>query len=264
MSLTAKQIQLRDGKLTASRVGVLMHGDEAKIYDLWLECIGDPSWATPNFEDNWPVQMGNATEALNLAWYAKKIGKVSRQGEVVTMVRPSWAACTLDGFDVERGIPIECKFSLYKKHDELRDWNLPQLHWQMMVLDTKQCALSTISGYNEPKVEFVEYNEAYGGELWNRAEAFWRCVETLTPPVKLAEIAPPVPKEQWRNVSMDGNNGWASAATDWLENKDAAKKFDKAKDEIKDLVEPDVGIASGHGIIVKRSASGSLTIKQEK
>lgn len=263
MALTARQIEQRDGKLTASRVGVLMHGDEARIYDLWLEMIGDPAWTPPNFDDNWAVQMGNITESLNLAWYGKKYGKVSRQGDVVTMGKPSWAACTLDGYDVERKIPIECKFSLYKKHDEVRDWYLPQLHWQMIVLDAKQCAISVIVGGNEPKVEFVEYNEAYGGELWKRANDFWHCVETMTPPVKLAEVAAPVPKEQWRTVSMEGNNAWASNAADWLANKDAAKKFEKAKDEIKLLIEPDVGVATGHGIKVKRAVSGSLTIKEE-
>ncbi len=264
MALTAKQLQAREGKLTASSVGVLMRGDAEKIYNLWLECIGDPAWVAPNFDDNWAVQMGNITEPLNLAWYEKKYGKVTRQGEVVTMVTPAWAACTLDGFDAERRIPIECKFSLYKKPDEVRDWYMPQLHWQMAVTGTRQCAISVITGGNEPRVEYVDYSDAYAGELWKRATEFWHCVETLTPPVTLEAIKPPVPKEQWRTVSMEGNNGWASAAADWLENKESAKKFDQAKDEIKELVEPDVGVATGHGIIVKRSVSGSLTIKQEK
>jgi hypothetical protein len=264
MTLSAAQLKARDGKLTASRIGVLMHGDETKVHELWLEMIGDPAWKALDFSDNWPVQMGNATEALNLAWYAKKYGPVTRQGEIVQMVKPAWAACTLDGFDAERGIPIECKFSLYKKADDVRDWNLPQLHWQMSILGAKQCALSVIVGGNEPQVEFVDYCEAYGGELWRRAEAFWECVETLTPPAKMEAVATPVPVERWRTISMDGNNAWASHAADWLANREGAKIFEKCSKEIKALIESDVGLASGHGIQAKRSVNGALTIKESK
>lgn len=264
MALTAKQIEAREGKLTASSVGILMRGDAERIYNLWLECIGDPAWVAPDFSDNWAVQMGNATEQLNLDWYEKKYGKVSRQGEVVTMASCAWAACTLDGFDAGRGIPIECKFSLYKKPDDVRDWYMAQLHWQMAVTGTRQCAISVITGGNEPVVEYIDYNDAYADELWKRARDFWACVQNLTPPVALEAVKPSVPKEQWRTVSMEGNSKWATEAYEWIDNKDSAKRFKDAAEGIKSLIEPDVGIASGHGIKVKRSIDGKLSIKGEK
>ena len=38
--LTAEQIKARSGKLTASRVSVLMKGDAKGIHNLWLEMTG--------------------------------------------------------------------------------------------------------------------------------------------------------------------------------------------------------------------------------
>lgn len=264
MALTLVQQQARDGKLTASRVGVLMNGDEAALYNLWLEMIGSPEWKEPDFASNWPVQLGSHTESLNLQWYGRT-AKVTRQGEVVTHKEYQHFAATLDGWDVERQAPIECKHVIqYKKFEDTRDWYMPQLHWQMYCTEAKQAIISVIIGALEPQLEVVEWNEAYATELISRAHDFWACVESLTPPVRREAVKPPVPKEQWRTVDMQGNNAWSSYALDWVECKDAAKKFDKAKEEIKALIEPDVGIASGHGITAKRSASGSISIKETK
>lgn len=58
MSLTTEQLRQRDGKLTASRIGVLMSGDEAELLDLWREMVGDPSYHAPDFDSIWPVQLG--------------------------------------------------------------------------------------------------------------------------------------------------------------------------------------------------------------
>ena len=44
MALTPEQRAARDGKLTASRVGVLMNGGDEALYDLWRDLTGDPSY----------------------------------------------------------------------------------------------------------------------------------------------------------------------------------------------------------------------------
>src|SRR5690606_21636023 len=74
MSLTAAQLQARGGKLTASRVAVLMRGDERALYGLWREMTGDPSYVPEDLSGVWPVQLGAVTEALNLSWYARITG----------------------------------------------------------------------------------------------------------------------------------------------------------------------------------------------
>lgn len=97
--LTPDQLKAREGKLTASMVAPLMTGDEQKLMDLWRLMVGDPDYVAENLDNVWPVQLGSATEHLNLDWYEKKYQcKVSRRGQVISMIGTEWAACTLDGW----------------------------------------------------------------------------------------------------------------------------------------------------------------------
>lgn len=262
--LTETQIRQRDGKLTASRVGVLMGGDPQKIHDLWREMTGDPSYVPEDLSDVWPVQLGSHTESLHLDWIQKRLVEpVTRRGEVVTAKGNEWAAATLDGW-LDK-VPVECKHvGAYQKPDDIRARYQAQLHWQMMVTNTKKCVLSVIYGASEPVQEIVDFNEEYGAELAKRAEQFMHCVETLTPPVALPEVAAPVKIETYRKVDMSGSNSWAEHATIWITNKLTAKLFEIATKELKTLVEIDVGEAFGAGVIVTRNKAGSLSIKETK
>jgi hypothetical protein len=65
-----------------------------------------------------------------------------------------------------------------------------------------------------------------------------------------------------REICLEGNNYWASAAVDWLENRQAAKIHASATALIKGLVEEDVARAFGHGIEAKRSKSGAISIRE--
>src|SRR5271167_3078968 len=104
--LTQKQRDLRDGKLTASQIGALMSGDQAKILNLWRFHIGDPAYVEDDLSGVWPVRLGEVTEAVNLEWYGRSHGTtVSRMGEVVQGPQ-TWMAATLDGWDTCRNIPI--------------------------------------------------------------------------------------------------------------------------------------------------------------
>lgn len=128
--LTEAQLRARDGRLTASRVAALMTGDEAKILDLWREMVGDPAWTPEDLSGVWPVQLGIATEALNLEWYARKHGPLTRQGEVVIHPTADWAVCTLDGFDAALPGPVECKHVGGREPlERVLERYQPQLHW---------------------------------------------------------------------------------------------------------------------------------------
>lgn len=97
MMLTPTQIEARKGKLTASRIACLMTGDIAAILRLYREMIGEE--LEEDLSDVWPVQLGAATEQLNLDWHERKRRTpVTRRGEVVVHPEYSWAACTFDGW----------------------------------------------------------------------------------------------------------------------------------------------------------------------
>jgi hypothetical protein len=262
--LTQAQIEARAGKLTASAVGALMSGDAKKVRDLWLEMCGDPEYEPPDWDSIWPVQLGTATEALNLLWYEKKRRvPVTRQGEVVISQEVDWAAATLDGWDASLPGPVECKHVGGREpFERIMARYMPQMQWQMFVTRSLKCAFSVIEAANEPRVEIVEYDAAYFAILFERAKQFMQCVWTFTSPVALPAVAAPV--QAVKEYDMSTSNSWATHAKvfcdtrkQWRENEDAAK-------ELKLLVPADAIICKGHGLTVSRNKARALTIKQEE
>lgn len=260
--LSPAQIEARDGKLTASRVACLMTGDEAKILNLWRELVGDPSFVPEDLTGVWPVRLGETTEALNLTWFSRKHGAISRIGEVITHAN-GWAAATLDAWSDENYCPVECKHVGGREPIEvIIERYQPQLHWQMIITDAKQVALSVIMGANEPTVEFLTCDEEYAAELLKRATAFMECVWELTPPVALPHITAPVKAE--KTYDMAGSNVWASDALVWLENYGAAKVAKDAEANLKGLVPADAMRCHGYGVEIRRDKAGRLSLREHR
>ena len=133
-----------------------MTGDAAKILDLWREMVGDPAHEPEELSGVWAVQLGAHTEPLNLEWFGRKHGSISRVGEVVVHPTIDWAAATLDAWSDVHACPIEAKHVRgFEPLDTIIDRYQPQIHWQMMVTGAGQCALSVIMGAREPAIEFI-------------------------------------------------------------------------------------------------------------
>lgn len=183
--LTEVQQRQRAGRLTASSVGVLMGGQRAKILALWRELIGDPSYQRPNLAGIWAIDLGNATEEINLDRYERKYGhEVTRRGEVVIHPQVEWASATLDGWVEATGSVIECKHVAGREAFEtIIARYTPQMFWQMEVTATKHCIFSVIEGANAPRIHMVELDQQYADEMWRRARRFMECVQNLVPPV---------------------------------------------------------------------------------
>src|SRR5262245_11855695 len=106
--LTVAQREARTGKLTGSRIACLMKGDAEAIDRLYREMIGEE--VEGDLSGVWAVQLGAATEQLNLDWFARKQGApLSRRGEVINHPFLAWAACTIDGWSDQHQCPVECK-----------------------------------------------------------------------------------------------------------------------------------------------------------
>jgi hypothetical protein len=222
----------------------------------------DPSYQEPDLSQVWPVRLGEATEQLNLDFFDLKHGPVSMRGDVITHTN-GWLACTLDGWSALHGCPIEVKHTGgHEPFETLVERYQPQMHTQMIVTNTKQCALSVIMGAREPIVEFIDYDEAYGAELWRRAEAFMQCVWSKTPPVDIDEpVTPPVPGKVY---SFEGNNMWASSAFLWRENIAGKKLAEMAEKELKAMMPADAKKAVGAGIYISRDRAGRLSLREEE
>lgn len=256
--LSPEQLAAREGKLTASRIACLVRGDREKILRLWQEMTGLA--AEEDLSCVWPVQLGMATEQLNLDWYAAKNSPVGRRGEVVAHPSLDWAACTLDGWDEVLGCPIEVKHvNGWEPIEVLVERYQPQMHWQMECTGASQCALSIIHGASEPVIEYVDLDRVYTDELVARGELFMRHVRDRTVPVELAPIAAPV--DATRVIDMTGNNRWANNAAVWLATKAEHDQCRDASAVLKELVPADAKKCFGYGVRITRDRAGRLSLR---
>jgi predicted phage-related endonuclease len=262
--LTATQIEARKGKLTASRVAVLMTGDSQGILRLYQELRGEIE--PEDLSRVWPVRLGEATEQLNLDWFEMKNRMpVMRRGEVMLHPDHEWAACTLDGWveAADSGYPIEAKCVGGREPIEVViDRYQPQLQWQMFVTGAKQIALTIIVSAHEPVVEYIDRVDTYVAEMVARAQQFMRFVERGEPPVVLDPVPPPA--DATKIYDMTGQNSWADPAADWLDTREASKRNADAAIVLKHLVPPDAKKCHGHGVIVTRDRAGRLSLRQHE
>ncbi len=262
--LSPEQMRLRHGKLTASGVGALMSGDAEGILLLWKEMIGE---AEPErLDDVWAVQLGSATENLNLDWFERKNRLiVSRRGEVVTHPDYPWAACTLDGFisDGLDGYPLDAKHCGGREPIEvIVDRYQPQMQWQMFVTGAQQCALSIILGANEPVVEYIDRADDYIDEMVKRGQQFMDFVERRIPPVALPPVSPPA--DATAIYGMEGDQRWVHSAQRWLQTHGAAESAKDAEKVLKSLVPEDAAKCFGCGVRITRDRAGRLSLREDK
>jgi len=138
---------------------------------------------------------------------------------------------------------------------------MPQLQHNMAVVGVERAVLSVLWGNHKWEAIEIASDWLYQEELLEAEQRFWTCVKTGVLPV--APPPPPAPRPiAVREVCLEGNNAFASAALDWLTHRDAAKRHAAATSTLKELVEEDVSRAFGHGIEIKRSKAGALTIKE--
>lgn len=263
MSLTEAQLAFRKHVIGGSTSNIIMSGDPEKLLRLWREYRGEEQ--AEDLSDVLPVAIGSATEAVNVAFFERRTCQIvtDRGAEKLSLKYP-FMGCTLDGL-VDCGQTVfEAKtVSAFAKPDEIVARYLPQLTHNMIVCELERAVLSVIYGNGHKFEQYdVTLNEDYAEQLIAAESAFWDCVQSGTPPV--AFDPPPIPVEVVRIADMNGNNEWADAAYDWLENLGASKRFAKAAETIKKLVEPDVAEAFGHGISAKKNKAGSITIKETK
>jgi predicted phage-related endonuclease len=209
------------------------------------------------------VILGCWTEPFNRQWYEKLTEEmISKVGATFKCKRYDWRRCTVDGLVESRGAIWEAKHtSAFAKADEILERYMPQLQHNMAVTGYQQATLSVLFGNHKFEIFEVAADWLYQIELLQAEQRFWNCVLTGEEPV--AVEPPPAPRPiGTREVCLEGNNSWASAAFDWLKHRDATKLHACACASIKGLIEEDVARAFGHGIEAKRSKSGAITIKE--
>ena len=261
LRLQDKEVEGRRSGLGGSDANIILSGNRDRILDLWREKRGEQP--AVDLSSNLAVMLGCWTEAFNRQWFEQITGRAVDQVQVcLECPTNSWRRCTLDGYISDGGVVWEAKHTnAFSKADEILDRYMPQLQHNMAVARAERAVLSVIFGNHRFEWFEVASDWVYQIELLQAEVDFWDCVETGRRPLPAPPPAVPRPISV-REVCLDGNNQWAAAAFDWLENREAAKRHATACATIKELVEPDVARAFGHGIEAKRSKAGAVSIRE--
>jgi predicted phage-related endonuclease len=243
-----------------SDANIILSGDSAKIRQLWLEKRGEAEAA--DLSCNLSVMLGSWTEPFNRQWFERLSGEqIVEAGKSFTCSRYRWRRCIVDGLVQAKGAIWEAKHtSAFAKPDEVLERYMPQLQHNMAVVGLERAVLSVIFGNHKFEMFEVTADWLYQLELLEAEEQFWDCVLGGKEPTAIEPPPPPRPIGT-REVCLEGNNLWASAAHDWLTHRESAKTHASACASLKSLVEEDVARAFGHGIEARRSKSGAITIR---
>jgi predicted phage-related endonuclease len=259
--LGAAEREERRSFIGGSDANLILSGDAEKVLRLWREKRGE---AEPeDLSSTLAVMLGCWTESFNRQWFERLSGnRVTAVGSTFTCTRHPWRRCTLDGVMETSGAVWEAKHtSAFSKPEEILERYMPQLQHNMAVAGCDRAVLSVMFGNHKFESFEIASDWLYQLELLEAEEQFWDCVLTGREPVALEP--PPAPRSVGtREVCLEGNNAWASAAFDWLRHREAAKAHSSAVGLIKSLLEGDVARAFGHGIEAKRSKSGAISIRE--
>ncbi|MGY3145988.1 putative phage-related endonuclease [Bradyrhizobium sp. USDA 3397] len=239
---------------------IIMGQDQNELIRLWREKRGEI--APPDLSRNLVVQLGNATEALNRAWYQAATGRVIT--DIQKRVRHSvhgWMAATLDGIVEQTGAVFEAKFMLPWGFTEeaAAEKHMAQLQHNMWVVASRAAVLSIITGGGKWVEITVHADPLYQHLLLTAEKKFWRCVQSGEPPL-LFGIETPRPRlAAVKVVDMSASNVWAECAAIYLRTREAHAEHELAKAELKKLLPEDAKEAFGHGVRAKRSKAGAIS-----
>lgn len=247
--------------LGGSDARIIMGDDEAALLRLWREKRGE---AEPeDLSGNLVVQLGSVTEDLNRRWYELNTGLTV--GDVQKHVKHTvlrWMAATLDGVVAGSGAVFEAKFMLpWAFSEELAAAkHMAQLQHNMWVIQSRSAVLSIITGGGKWVELTIHADPLYQHLLITAERNFWRCVENGETP-HLFGVETPRPRiEAVRVVDMSGSNSWAEFAGVYCRTRSVAAEHEAAKSELKKLMPEDAKEAAGHGVLAKRSKSGSISL----
>lgn len=212
-------------------------------------------------------RLGHACEALCLDWFHETVEPLKATTIQMEYAAEPYIRCTLDGMTAQDGLPVEAKFhSANKTIEEMVTWKWPQLQHQMFVAERDVAWLPVIFGhYGKFEAAKVQRDQAWLDQYILRVFAFREFQETGVFNGSPLEAGTPKVYGPKIHVWEPGDNVVASAAIDFLDNREPAAKYENAKDIIKKALPDDARMATWvrgkDGIKVRRSKTGAVTIE---
>jgi hypothetical protein len=265
MTLSAADEDYRTGKFTGSLAPLVMNArSEAELVKIWRQKVG----LDPPDPENYAMRIGSFVEPFVLDESERKTGQaITRRGEIVDHPRNNSICVKLDGFRECDSSVIETKFlSPWRNKEEFVPYYYPQVLLQMLCVDCRSGILLTAQGSTEPVEHEILFDEQYAAELMRRAEAFIRCMQTLTAPYPEKPIIPP---SRWRTIDLDAEpTNWTPELLAHLgrygETAEAADLHAAAGVGARGLIPDDVGKVLISKWQITRDRNGKLSIRPRK
>lgn len=242
----------------------LMNGD---WLNLWKEKMGltEPE----DLSGVLPVQIGIATEEINLDFLAKELEQSITRDVVIPPKDFMRSNC--DGVieHDDTNILVEAKHTHANNTlEKVAEYYYAQLQHYMLHDESDSIYLSVIFGNNRHEHTVIESDPQFQERLYKYESAFWKYVETKTEPKGFENLVPEVPK----NIALDGmirydmskNKNWIAYAKQYKETKENYTLHNECKVEMKSLVPDDCRHAVGEGLEVKRNKLGRLAVTEIK
>ena len=222
LKLPSSEQLVRRRTIGGSDANTILSGDAERIRDLWLEKRGEKE------PEDLSGRLAGDPRLLDRSLQSAVVRAAHRparqpNGKRRGLRRSSVAAMHARRLDRGERTVWEAKHtSAFAKSEEVLERYMPQLQHNMAVTGYQRAMLSVIFGNHKYEVFEIASDWLYQIELLEAESASGTACgrggsrSPIEPP-------PAPPAHRRREVCLEGNNAWASAAFDWLEHRDAAK-----------------------------------------
>ncbi len=268
LGLTPEQHAVRRTKVTASELAAVMGLDPYKTAgDVWAIKTGK----VENDGGSDAAEWGHRIEPALLDWAAGKLES--------SITRNVWKTSgvlggTCDAIVDASGVPLEaktCGLMNFKAlnmaewgedgTDEVPDRFLIQVHVQMIVTGAQYAHLAALLAGHGQRLYTIERHPALCEEIERRADAFWKCVTTDTPPDAFPslEVA-----QRFRRVSGRMVNVRDEIAETYIKAKAERKKWEDAEEAARAVLLASMRDADGEYVEDALWSGGQFTYRQNK
>jgi hypothetical protein len=268
------------------RTGFIGGSDCVKImqgnwHELWQIKTGQVE--SPDLSDNIAVQLGTYTEQFNLEWFEKEhdVRLGNHQLEVEEEMYHTDGSIPIKGtidamIKGKNPCIVEAKHTnAFNSMEGIIEYYMPQIQCYLWLMrssikyaDVSGCYLSVLFGNSKWESAFVSADKEYQNSMWKVVAKFWHHVTSGQEPDHIVPNQAP----SHDKIAVDGmvrrdaskENGFVSAAYDYLKFKDEAKLFESSKKDLKAMVKADEREVYSDVISIKRSKNGALRIVETK
>jgi predicted phage-related endonuclease len=236
-------------------------------HSLWLEKTKRVEQV--DLSDVLPVQIGIATEKLNLDWLERCLEKShcehTKIKRDITLEQKDFMMSHLDGLIEESNIVVEAKHTYENNNlENVAQYYYCQMQHYMMHSGANETYLTVFFGNRNHDWTSIESDPEFQKTLYKAEMAFWKYVEEDKEPKDFAPIEQPkeIKLDGMRTLNMKDNQQMNTLITSLKECKPYVAKHKEIVTDIKNLVPDDCRKAIGNGVVISRSKKGTLTLRE--